>query len=193
MRESQPPPAIPAEFLPGGGTSPLRLVSAVVLLALSLAIGYRSDRDPPPAEAVPQPVRESVVAGVELPPLDSSFAGAPLVLSSVSAPGSLEVVKAAGTAGPSRAGERRQASRAASRATVGQGARPRRHHAGVAGREPGATRRAVRTRAQVRAEYLRTREVVAALTGEDSGSAYLMRIAARERAARLKGPARRAR
>lgn len=192
MRESLQTPAIPAEFLSEGGLSPLRLVTAIVLLALSLAIGYRSDRDPPPAKAVPQPVRESVVAGVELAPLNP-IAVAPLPRSNVSTPGSLAPAKAGGQAEPRRAGERRQAGRAANRAAAGQGARPRRHHAALAAREPGASRRAGRTRAQVRAEYLRNREVVAALTGEDSGSAYLMRVAARQRAARLEGAGQRRR
>jgi hypothetical protein len=40
------------------------------------------------------------------------------------------------------------------------------------------------TRAQVVRAYIASREQVAALTGEDSGSAYLMRVAARQRESR---------
>ena len=63
--------------------------------------------------------------------------------------------------------------------------RPRQHDVALAARESGTIRRSFRTQAQVRREYLRTRNVVAALTGEDSGSDYLMRLAARQRAAPL--------
>lgn len=41
----------------------------------------------------------------------------------------------------------------------------------------------VLTRAQIVREYLASREQVAALTGEDSGSAWLTRAAARQRTA----------
>jgi hypothetical protein len=44
-----------------------------------------------------------------------------------------------------------------------------------------------RRRSEVRGEYIASREQVAALTSEDSGSAYLARLAARQRAARSNG------
>jgi hypothetical protein len=46
-----------------------------------------------------------------------------------------------------------------------------------------AHRGLVRTRAQVQSEYVRSRDFVAAFTGEDSGSVYLARVAAERRAA----------
>ena len=200
MRESLQPPPMIADVMADDGISWSRLVTAVVLLGLSVAIGYRTSRDPPRPDAVPQPVHESVVAAVELPPLDATVVAAvefppldpavvaaPATLSDVSAPAGPSRLKA--YAEPRRAGERRHIGRAANRSAVsqGQGARPRRHHVARAGREPGTSRPSVRTRAQVRGEYLRSREVVAALTGEDSGSAYLTRAAARQRAARFEG------
>lgn len=186
MRESLQPPPMPmiADVMADDGISWSRLVTAVVLLGLSLAIGYRTSRDPRP-EPVPQPVHESVVAAVELPRLDATVVDAPAPLPDVAAPASPMRVNTAGHAQSRRAVERRHVGRAANRAADRQGARPRRNHAALAGREPATTRRSFRSRAQVRGEYLRNREVVAALTGEDSGSAYLTRVAARQRAARL--------
>lgn len=52
------------------------------------------------------------------------------------------------------------------------------------GYNPVAHTQLTRSRAEVRNEYLAAREQVAALTGEDSGSAYLARQAARQSAAR---------
>lgn len=184
MRESlQPPPPL-ADFMADDGISWARLVTAIVSLGLSLAIGYRTSRDPPRPRAVPQPVPERMVAGVELVPLVQTEV-APLPVQSVPSPA------AAAPAGPARAeplrtGEARRAVRAANRSSPGP-LRPRRRHAAVAVREPGAVRRSVRTRAQVQREYPRSRDGVAALTGEDSGSAYLARLAARQRAASLEG------
>lgn len=192
MRESLQPPPIPAEFLYDDGISPVRLVTAIVLLALSLAIGYRSARDPAPPEPAPQPVPDRVVAAVELPPLGSVAVAAPLPPPDASPPRSLAPVKAAAHAEPPRArASRHQISHARNRALASHATRSRRHQVVAAAYEPAALRRSVRTRAQVRGEYLRTREVVAALTGEDSGSVYLTRVAARQRAARLEGAGRR--
>jgi hypothetical protein len=191
MRESPPPPPLIADVIAGDGISWSRLVTAVVLLALSVAIGYRTARDPPQPEAVPQPVRERVVAGIDLPPLRPIAAGVPAPVSGSSAPeagGSLEAPRHAGHV---RVAERDHVAPAAHHSSASRALRPRRHHVAHARGELRATERKVRTRAQVRAEYLRHREVVAALTGEDSGSAYLTRVAARQRAARLEGAGRR--
>ncbi|NKE66562.1 hypothetical protein RAMLITH_12075 [Ramlibacter sp. RBP-2] len=190
MRESPPPPALIADVIAGDGISWSRLVTAVVLLALSLAIGHRTARDPPQPKAVPQPVREQIVAAVELPPLPPA-AGAKLAPSSSDWPAASPAqLNAAGHAEPVRAGPRGQMSPAADGRPASHVVRPPRHHATRTGSELRASRRTVRTRAQVRAEYLRNREVVAALTGEDSGSAYLTRVAARQRAARPEGAGR---
>lgn len=182
MRES----LHPAPMLAGGtgddGISWVRVVTAIVLLALSLAIGTRTARDPPRPGAMPQPVREGVIAGVELLPLAAAVVDVP-ASSDASPTAGLRTSRAARL----RAGEGRQIGRAGNRATASQPVRPRLHHVALAGRLPRPIRQSGRTRAQVRAEYLRSREAVAALTGEDSGSAYLMRVAARERAARPAG------
>lgn len=171
-----------------------RLVTAIVFLGLSLAIGYQTARDPPqPPEAVPQPVRERVATGVELAPLQQTVAAAPLQFSSVPALASAARPKPARRTEPLRPGERRQIVRAANRPSERQAVRQRQRDGAAAASESGTIRRSLRTRAQVRREYLRTRHVVAALTGEDSGSDYLMRLAARQRAARLDGAGRRRR
>ena len=49
--------------------------------------------------------------------------------------------------------------------------------------KPIAHAKLIRTRSDLRREYLQAREQVAALTSEDSGSAYLTRLAARQSAA----------
>lgn len=192
MRESpQPLPMIADVMADDGIFSWSRFVTAIVLLGLSVAIGYRTSRDPPHPDAVPQPVHESVVATVELPPLEATTVDALAPLPDVAAPASPARVEATGHVEPRRAGERRQLARAADGRSASRVARPRGHHVARAQSAMQASRRNVRTRAEVRAEYLRHREVVAALTGEDSGSAYLARVAARQRAARLEGAARR--
>ena len=55
------------------GISWMRLVTAIVFLGLSLAIGYRTPADPPRPEDVPQPVSQRVAAGVELAPLEQTI------------------------------------------------------------------------------------------------------------------------
>ncbi len=180
-----------ADVMADDGISWLRLVTAVVLLALSLAIGQRSERQTHPApKAVPQPVHESVVAEVELVPFAAPDAAttqpaASLLETQPSAslpdPAMAAPAPATGPAEPLRRGKARQVDRAAQRPAVSQAVRLRRQPAALAVRAPPATR--ARTRGQVRSEYLRSREIVAALTGEDSGSAYLARVAARQRAA----------
>lgn len=191
MRESPPPPPLIADVIAGDGISWSRLVTAVVLLALSVAIGYRTARDPPHPKDVPQPVPEQVVAAVELAPLHRAPESALLPSRSDWLAASPAPLRAAGHAEPRRAGERRQMDAAPDGRSASHVVRPRRHHVARAASEPATGRRSVRTRAQVRAEYLRHREFVAALTGEDSGSAYLTRVAARQRAARLQGAGRR--
>ena len=213
MSESLQPPPMLRDVMADEGISWARLVTAIVFLGLSLAIGHQTAPDPPRPEAVPQPVRERVATGVDLPPLQQAVvhaplqqtvvaAGAPLQQAVVAAPLQFSSVpalasaarpKPAGRTGPLRLGERRQIVRAANRPSARQAVRQRQHDVAVAARESGTIRRSLRTRAQVRREYLRTRHVVAALTGEDSGSDYLMRLAARQRAARLDGAGRRRR
>lgn len=188
MRETVQPPPLLADAASDDGISSLRVVSAVVLLALSLAIRYRTAQAPPP---VPQPVPERLVAGVDLPPLVPVpvAAGVPAPFSSPSAAAGPEPRQPARHADQLRARERPQVARAANRSSGSPGVRARRHHVAQPGSQPRSSRRSLRTRAQVRAEYLRSRDVVAALTGEDSGSAYLTQLAARRRAARPAGAA----
>lgn len=191
MRDSPPPsPPLIADVIAGDGISWSRLVTAVVLMALSLAIGHRTGRDPPQPEAVPQPVREQVVAAIELPPRYSA-AGDTLLPSWRDRPAASPApLRAVGHAEPRRAGERDQIGTARGH-SASRAVRPRARHAARTQSELRTSRRTVRTRAQVRADYLRNREVVAALTGEDSGSIYLTQLAARQRATRLEGAGRR--
>lgn len=187
MPDSLQTPPLLRDVMVDDGISWMRVVTAIVLLGLSLAIGHRTAREPPRHKAVPQPVRERVVAGVELAPLEQTIAAAPLPSSSV--PAMVQVAAAQPTrhVEPLRVGERRQIVRTAVRSPGRQVVRPRRHDVAAAASESGTIRGSARTRAQVRREYLRSRDVVAALTGEDSGSAYLTRLAARQRASRLDG------
>lgn len=185
MRESQTPPTL-ADLMADDGIPWTRLVTAVVLLGLSLAIGYQTARAPPRPKAVPQPVLERVVTGLELPPLEQTIEAAPLPFSGMQALASAAGPKGTGRAEPLRFAERRQIVRSAKRSAESRVVRARRGEVAVAASESGK-RRGVSTRAQVRREYLRSRDVVAALTGEDSGSAYLTQLAARQRAAPPKG------
>jgi len=52
---------------------------------------------------------------------------------------------------------------------------------------PAAGFRSDRSREQVSAEYLASRDLVAAMTGEDSGSAYLAQASARQHGAKFAG------
>ncbi len=55
---------------------------------------------------------------------------------------------------------------------------------------PGAPIRLTRTRSEVRREFIAARGQVAAMTGEDSGSAYLTQLTARRSAKRVRPQAR---
>lgn len=185
MHEPLPQPPLIADVIADDPLPWARLMSAIVLVGLSLAIGYRSGRAPPPPEAVPQPVQERVVEGAELPPVGPPAAAALLPVPAVVAIASVAPSDLAARAELHRPGARSLIGRSGSRPSGRQVLRPRRD--GVAAGKPGAIRQTARTRDQVRREYLRSREVVAAFTGEDSGSAYLAQAAARQRAARLAG------
>lgn len=174
-----------ADVMPVEDVSWSRLVSAIVLLGLSLAIGYRTGYAPPP-RAVPLPVPERIVAVVDLPPLAPVVVDALAPLADVPAPVEPAALQPAAHADRIRPGEPHQIARA-SHPSAGRAMRPRPHRVMHAASQLRPVRPSVRTRAQVRAEYLRSRDVVAALTGEDSGSAYLARVAARQRAARTQG------
>ena len=184
-RRESPLPLAPllADVLPAGS----RLVTGIVILALSLVVGLRDVPQEPEVEAVPQPVLQRVVVGTPLPPLQAAVVHAP----SASAPPRTAPRPATATramhATTARSTSRHRlhefASAQTRRLVLGRRDRvaARRATASIVVARPGFPR----SRAQVRREYLRLRQVVAATTGEDSGSFYLMRAAARHRTSRL--------
>lgn len=186
MREP-PLPSAPllSDVMPDGS----RLATGLVILALSLIFGLRGALHQPAAEpaieAIPQPVLQRFVFGTPLPAMEPLARPRPSI--------AMAMASDAVTAPPaSRPGAPRFASRHRVRHVAGS-VNTRRSVLARSGRQAGrgnapavvARTGSARTRAQVQREYLRARDVVAALTGEDSGSFYLMRTAAGQRTARL--------
>jgi hypothetical protein len=173
MHEPVRVPTLPPDLVAGADVSWARLITGIMLLVLSLVMGYRSAHHPLPPKAVPHPVRQQLVVSADLAPLD------PAVVSGVR---TIPDISAAPPFVPAARVEpvRELAPRA------GHG--PRRlsiKHVRHYRHRPSlliARTRSIRTRAQVEREYFRDRDFAAAFGGEDSGSVYLTRMAA-ERAA----------
>jgi hypothetical protein len=172
MRERVEVPSLPPDFTSGDGVSWPRLVTGLMLLALSLVMGYRSTHHPPPPKAEPHPVRDQLVVSAELPPLQAELVS-----------GSTTVIRPPAEVAPAEGAEPHPSfagrdEHALQRHTL-KHARLHRHGE----RRLVARTRSIRTRAEVRREYFRDRDFVAAVTGEDSGSVYLTRRAAEQREA----------
>lgn len=168
-------PALPppdAHALPG-----VRLVTGLVALAiLALPAGRHV------AEWTARPIPDRVITVAALPPLEAAIAQAsqpaePSLLDSALPPSA-----SAGTTARARsvslpAQPKAVRAKAAARRSVG--------YAGTGRAAPASMRvaraRPALTRAQVVRAYLASREQVAALTREDSGSVYLTRVAARRK------------
>lgn len=169
-------PSLPPDFTSGDGVSWPRLVTGLMLLVLSLVMGYRSAHRPPPPKAEPHPVRDQLVVSAELPPLKAETVRAPTIVNGTptevpSAPETDPVPAFAGRESPvvhPHSFKRLRIHRHSERRLL-------------------ARTRFVRTRAQVRREYFRDREFAAALTGEDSGSVYITRMAVEQREAHGSG------
>ena len=191
MRETM---AIGKQFQPEYGLSGVayadgfpwpRLATGVFAVAISLAMSWRAE--PTPVEFVrleaPQPRQEQLAIAdsldegeteiVEVRPL-REMAPAP------TAPPQLESAPAWKPSGAPKPQLQRTAKVQTDRVA---------HRKAGANRRSGeheqiAKARLTRTRAELRNEYIASREQVAALTSEDSGSAYLARQAARRNAER---------
>jgi hypothetical protein len=174
MHEPVRVPTLPPDLVAGADISWARLITGIVLLVLSLVMGYRSAHHPPPPKAEPHPVRNQLVVSADLPPLEPAVVGGVRTIPDISA------------APPFVAANRSESVR---EVTPRAGHAPRRmsinhvrHHRRGDLRLV-ARARVVRTRAQVEREYFRDRDFVAAFGGEDSGSVYLSRVAAERREA----------
>jgi hypothetical protein len=77
MQEPVKVPTLPADFTSGDGVSWPRLVTGLVLLVLSLVLGYRSAHHPPPPKAEPHPVRNQLAVSAELPALEAEMVRGP--------------------------------------------------------------------------------------------------------------------
>jgi hypothetical protein len=178
MHEPVRVPTLPPDLVAGADISWARLITGVVLLVLSLVMGYRSAHHPPPPKAEPHPVRNQLVVSADLPPLEPAVVGGVRTIPDISAvepfvaANRSESVRELGSRLKSPTHRRWQAH-----------ARLHRHpNSRVVARNS-----FVRTRAEVRREYFRDRDFVAAFGGEDSGSVYLSRVAAERRTAHIPG------
>jgi hypothetical protein len=173
MHEPVRVPTLPPDLVAGADISWARLITGVVLLVLSLVMGYRSAHHPPPPKAEPHPVRQQLVVSADLPPLETAVVSGARTIPDISAaplvPGALgEPV--------------REVVPRIERVSHHPSSKHVRHHRHGDARLV-ARARSVRTRADVRREYLRDRDFVAAFGGEDSGSVYLSRMAAERQSA----------
>jgi hypothetical protein len=175
MHEPVRVPTLPPDLVAGADISWARLITGIVLLVLSLVMGYRSAHHPPPPKAEPHPVRNQLVVSADLPPLEPAVVGGVRTIPDISA---VAPFVPAARAEPVREVAPRVEHVSHHRSL--QHARLHRHRDS----RLVARTRFTRTRAAVRREYFRDRAFVAAFGGEDSGSVYLSRVAAEQRATR---------
>lgn len=169
MQEPVHVPTLPPDLMAGADISWARLITGVMLLVLSLVMGYRGLHRPPPPKAEPHPVRQQLVVSADLPPMESEV---------VSAPRTIPDISAAPPAVPAaRAEAVRELPPHFKRAAHRHWSAHAHGHRYAASRAVARSSVAL-TRAQVEREYFRSRDQVAAFTGEDSGSVYLTRRAA---------------
>ncbi|HKB54352.1 MAG TPA: hypothetical protein VKD22_10150 [Ramlibacter sp.] len=174
----QPAPAITAH---ADGLPWVRLITGLVALAIfAIPAGRHA------GESRTRPIADRVIAVEALPPAQPL----PRPILPPHESGDAPTAAPAARQGSSTAQARpvAVAQRKAGRVTAA--ARHRRRIAGTS-HQARVDRHAARathalTRAQVVREYLAARDQVAALTGEDSGSAWLMRATARRRTARAR-------
>lgn len=174
-----------------------RLVIGTVAVAISMALGWRAEQPIEPTGA-PAPQAAMVAAAaatadgrpaaaahvVEQPVADVAAAAAP----DTSPPPVPMLVAQAPEPVPSDLPQRHQLQRRAGRAKASSDVTASRQAPRANSRSAGpsqvAPAKSARSRAEVRNEYIAERAQVAALTGEDSGSDYLARMAARRHLAR---------
>jgi hypothetical protein len=176
MHEPVRVPTLPPDLVAGADISWARLITGVVLLVLSLVMGYRSAHHPPPPKAEPHPVRNQLVVSADLPPLEPAVVGGVRTIPDISAVAPF--VPAAGVEPVRELAPR--AAHGPRRLTIKHSRHHRRSEVHLV-----AHTRFIRTRSDVQREYFRDREFAAAFGGEDSGSVYLSRVAAERHAARF--------
>jgi hypothetical protein len=171
-----------------------RLITGMVAVAISMTLGWRAEQPPEPASAPatqPATLLAAATYSAEQPAPDA----APAADTSSLPPVSMLVARTPEPLVarnpeplPSDPPQRHQLQRRVSRAKVSSDVvadrKAARARPGSASPSQVARARSARSRAEVRNEYIAAREQVAALTGEDSGSDYLARMAARQQPAR---------
>jgi hypothetical protein len=167
-------PTLPPDLVAGADISWARLITGIMLLVLSLVMGYRGIHHPPPPKAEPHPVRQQLVVSADLAPLDPAVVSGPRTIPDISA--APPFVAAAGAEPVRELGPR--VGHAPHRVLIKQARHHRRGEVHLV-----AHARFIRTRSDVQREYLRDRDFAAAFGGEDSGSVYLSRVAAEHREA----------
>jgi hypothetical protein len=174
MHEPVRVPTLPPDLVAGADISWARLITGIVLLVLSLVMGYRSAHHPPPPKAEPHPVRNQLVVSADLPPLEPAVAGGVRTIPDISVAPPFAPAARVETV-------RELAPRVAHgprRLSIKHARHHRRGDVHLV-----AHTRFIRTRSDVRREYFRDRDFAAAFGGEDSGSVYLSRVAAERREA----------
>jgi len=191
--EHLPPGSGPIGLASSDGFPRARLVIGIFAVAVSFGMSWRIAPTPAdlPFAAIVQPIRDQLVTPVALEPLAPEIEEAVPPRNTLSGPATAPPVAAQAARPRARSQlasiKRHQLRRIASRAPA------RSEH--LAGRKaqlnllparykPVVHVRVTRKASDPRREYIAAREQVAALTGEDSGSAYLARVAARQNASR---------
>lgn len=178
--------AVGERFEPGYGPAGLaepeglpwvRLATAAFIVAITLSLGWRGHRAEAEPPQPPEPTPALVAALLVAPA--AGLAPPVQVHDAAVVPAPVECLTATRPAEPADASPHERATAR----EKGPPARVARDKRGVnrapAGRHQVVHAGLTRERAEVRDEYIAARDQVAALTGEDSGSVYLARVAAR--------------
>jgi hypothetical protein len=184
MSEPVRVPTLPPDLVAGADISWARLITGIMLLVLSVVMGYRGIHHPPPPKAVPHPVRQQLVVSADLAPMEPAVASGVRTIPDISA---VAPFVPDARAEPDREVAPR-VERVSHRLWIKRVRHYRHRHALLIART-----RYTRTRAQIEREYFRDRDFAAAFGGEDSGSVYLSRLAAERREASATGRRRSAR
>lgn len=191
--EHLPPGSGPIGLASSDGFPRARLVIGIFAVAISFGMSWRIAPTPAdlPFAAIVQPIREQAITPVALEPLAPEVEEAAQPRNTFSGPAASPQVAAQAARPRARSQlasvKRHQLQRIASRAPARSEHLARRKaqlNLLPARYKPVVHVRVTRKAPDPRREYIAAREQVAAFTGEDSGSAYLARMAARQNAAR---------
>lgn len=180
----------PAGLAEPEGVPWMRLVTAAFVVGITVSLAWRGNRTEAEPPHPPEPA-PALVAAVPVAP--ATDPGPPVRLQVAADPALVECAAATGPADPADASAHERATARKKQPPPHVARTKRGVHPRPAGRNQVVRAGLTRERAEVRDEYIAAREQVAAFGGEDSGSAYLARAAARRNPtapARAGGPRR---